>query len=67
MLNSREILWVTVIYNIIILFSKRAKDKMIIKLPNKNPNKTDLWSFTKEDIKDALREDTGEINCELRP
>jgi hypothetical protein len=40
---------------------------MIIKLPNKNPNKTDLWSFTKEDIKDALREDTGEINCELRP
>ena len=39
---------------------------MTIKILNKNPNKTDLWSFTKENIKDALREDTGETNCELR-
>jgi hypothetical protein len=65
MLNSYEILWVTVIYNIIILFNKTNKEIKRRKIIKRNTDNTVDWTLYKEDKREDEREYTGLTNWEL--
>lgn len=66
MLNSYEILWVTVIYNIIILFNKTKIENRTIKTVNTNTDRVEDWILYNEDTREAETVNTGLIDWELR-
>lgn len=66
MLNSYEMIWVTVIYNILILFNKTKTENRTIKTVNTNTDRVEDWILYNEDTREAETVHTGLINWELR-